>query len=132
MAVAGHTTLVQISADDVTYTSLDGCNSVELQRLKEVLETTDFAGGSYRERILGLSDSPVSVSGDYERADTASALLETVWGSGATAYVKIMWDGTNGHKVAIKVENFNISSSYDGKVEMSCSLVSTGAVSAVP
>lgn len=132
MAVAAHTGLVKVSSDGTTFNNLDGCNQYDFNRTREVLETTDFAGGSARTRILGLIDVPLSFSGQYERADTAMAALETLWASGASAYVQILPDGTNGWEVEYKVESIQITGSVDSLVDMSCTLVSTGSVTAVP
>ena len=132
MALAAHPITFSVSADDSSYSEVDGINSASFEELRDVLETTDFMDTSgARTRILGLLDVPIECSGDYESADTGQALIRTSLGSGATIYCRFLWNGSAGHKVACKAKSFKIDGERDGKVQFSASFVSTGAPSTV-
>jgi predicted secreted protein len=133
MADPGHAVRVDVSNDDITYNELDGINNVDWGPMADLLDTTDFKDTTgFKTRIQVLKDIAPTISGDYERTDTAQSALRTGWDTGATRYLKVMLDGTNGFKVACKVESFGISASVDGKVEFTASLQGTGAISVVP
>lgn len=132
MALAGHAVAVSISADDVTYNEIDGINDVSFGPTRELLESTDFKDTSgARTRFAGLKDGAISLSGQYESADTAQAAVRTAWENGTDCYVKILWNGATGHKVKTLVENFEIKAAVDGAVEFTSSHQFNGASSAV-
>jgi predicted secreted protein len=134
MALAAHPSVLDVSTDDITYNEVDGINDYTFGLSRDVLETTDFKDTSgAHTRILGLQDIPVSISGDFEGGDTnGQNVIRAAFVSGATIYFRLRPDGTNGYKVQCKVSTFEISAGVADKVEFSCELVSTSAVTAVP
>lgn len=129
MALAGHAVVIGISADDSSYTTIDGVNSSDFGPANDLLETTDFADTSgARIRIQGLKDVDCAMSGHYTGA-TAQAALYTAYAAGSVIYVKWAPNGTTGFKAAFKVENIKLSASFDGTVQVAYSLKGTGVVS---
>ena len=133
MAVlAAHPLAFSVSSDDSSYSEVDGINDASFDPVREVLETTDFKDTTgARTRMLGLFDTGIEVSGDYESADTGQALIRSSFTSGATIYAKFLWNGSTGHKVACVVSAWSIKAGVDGKVEFSVTLQGTGAISSV-
>lgn len=133
MPAAAHAAAVSFSSDDTTYVEVDGINDASLQRLVDLLDTTDFKDTSgAHTRIAGLKDTSVSLSGDWEPADTGWLKAETAYSSGATLYVKVLLNGTNGYKAPFKVESIELSGGVDGKCEVSISCQGTGAATILP
>lgn len=130
MAIAGHLSTVTVSSNDTTYNAVDGIKSAEFSPAVAMLETTDFndATGA-RTRIAGLKDGSISLSGDYEESDTGAALIRTQWASGGNLYLKFAPNGTTGFKVLTIVQDYKVSSSFDGTVQFSATLQFNGAVS---
>jgi len=113
-----------------TGAKINGVNSSTYNRLAEILEITQF-GDDYKKRMAGLKDTSVSLSGNYDPSDTAGQLdLEP----GDSVYIGIYPEGTGtaGKQAPMVVENFEQSSSADGKQEFSSSLVGNGAPETLP
>lgn len=126
MATAGFSGVVAVSTDDSTYNALNGCNSVSMPTSRAMLDITDFEDTSVN-RIAGLKDSSASLSGHFDHSDTAQAALRAAAASGATVYVRYLYDGTNGTKIAGIVESFELSATPDGTVEFSCTVQANAA-----
>lgn len=134
MALAGHELAIYANATTITAADeMDGVNNVSFGPTRDLLEDTDFKDTSAtRTRFAGLKDGTISLSGDYEPADTPQSALETAFNNGTDITIGIAWDGatgSNGHQVVCQVESFEISASFDGKVEFSASLQFNGASS---
>lgn len=130
MANAGLDTDVHVSTDDSTYNAVGGANSISMNLQKAMIEVTEF-GDSAIDRITGLFDTPVSVSGFYSPSDTGQSAIRTQFLSGGTIYARVLPDGTNGFKVQCRVESFELSSDPSGAATFSASLQSIAAPSAV-
>lgn len=132
MALAGHAVKVSCADTDVAGDEIDGINNIDWGPAANLLETTDFADTTgARTRILGLKDLQVTVSGQYEAADTGQARLRTNWASGASVFVRFLPNGTAGFKCEMKVQDFKITASFDGVVEFSATLQGTGSIGTV-
>ena len=131
MAIAAHPAVVDVSTDDITYNEVDGINDFSFDPGVDILDTTDFKDTSgAKTKIVGLQDTSVEISGDYEDADTnGQNIIRTGFLNGTSVYIGFKYDGTDGYKVQCLVESFSITGSVDGKVEWSASLTSIGAVS---
>lgn len=106
--------------DDETYTKL--CNILEITQL----------GDTHVKRMAGLQDTNLSLSGNYDPADTNGQLLLV---PGNTVYAGVYHLGTGSAglgQVAFIVENFEQKATPDGKQEFSCSLLGNGAPVALP
>ena len=126
MATAGFSGDVDISANGSTFNALNGANSVTVTKGRTMLDITDFEDDAVN-RLAGLKDSSVSLSGHYIYDDTAQAALETAEAAGSAIYVRYLFDGTNYVQVQGLVESFEISATPDGTVEFSCTVQATTA-----
>lgn len=140
MTVAGHLTKVFARADSGAVNDpddlLDGVDKVDLQRMVNLLETTDFKDTSgARTRIPGLMDVKLSVSGDEEAEDPGQEVLRNALGV-SSVWVTVLTNplgtsGKQGWKVEFHVESEKPSSSVDSKVTTSFDLAATGAATRV-
>ena len=108
---------------------VNGVDNATLNKLADILEITQF-GDDYKKRIVGLKDSNVSLSGNYDPADTDGQL---VLEPGDDVWVALFPQGTteNGTQVKMIVENFEQSAAVDGKQEFSSSLQGNGAPASI-
>ncbi len=132
MANAGYSTVVSLSSDDVSYSIFDGIKNFSGALAADELDTTDFADTQWRTRIQGLKSGDFSLEGDYEPSDTAQTLIRTACTSGATVYLKVLFDGTNGYKVAVKVMSYEPGAAVDGLATVSASFLSNAAPTFLP
>lgn len=132
MPNAGYSTVVSFSTDDSTYNTMDGIKNVDFPLAADELDTTDFADSQWRTRIQGLKSISISIDGDYEPSDTAQAAVRTAFTSGNTVYFKVLFDGTNGYKVACKVMGFTPGSAVDGLSSFTAEMLSVAAPTALP
>lgn len=131
MAIAAHPAAVEVATTLAgVYSEIDGINDFSFTPSRDTLDTTDFADTSGAHlRLMGLQDTSISISGDYEAADTnGQVVLRDAMLNGTSVGLGILFDGTDGLKVLCYVESFEISAGVEDKVEFSCELVSTGAV----
>jgi hypothetical protein len=140
MTVAGHLTKVYARADNGAVNDpddlLDGVDKVDLQRMVNLLETTDFKDTSgARTRIPGLADCSLSVSGDEEAEDPVQDVLRNSLGV-SSVFVTVLTNplgtsGKQGWKVEFYVEKEAPASAVDSKVTTSFDLKATGAATRV-
>jgi predicted secreted protein len=81
--------------------------------------------------MAGLKDGTLSISGDYESSDVGQTTVMTAFNAGTACYIKVLWNGTAGHKVQCVVESYDLKAAVDGKVEWSATLQFNGAPVAV-
>jgi len=143
MALAGHELTVHAfestqggaAPTSGNYDEIDGINNVSFGPTRDQLESTDFMDTTgARTRFGGLRDGTVSLSGDYEAADTGQGHITSAFegASDAVCWIQILWDGTSGHHVKCVVDSYTIEASFDGKVEFSAELSFTGLPAANP
>ena len=131
-ATAGYSTVVSFSTDDITYNAFTNIKSVSGLALTAAdLDTTSFGTGQWKTRIQGLKEMMPKLDGQWEIA-TAQTAARTAFTSGATVYLKVLFDGTNGFKIACIVESYEIGSAVDGLVTFSLSLASNGSPTFLP
>lgn len=133
--VAGKTNLVYIVAGDTAMTTSTGakvlgCDDSSYNQLCDLLEITQF-GDDYKNRIAGLKDTNVSISGNYDPADTTG---QDVLVPGDTVWIGVYPQGTAvaGKQVKAIVENYELSASVADKQTFSASLQGIGAPEALP
>jgi predicted secreted protein len=135
MAQAAHKVVIEISPDDSAWTELCGMTSVSFGPDRTTLDITSFCDTSgARQKMKGLIDGQISVSGHYQ-ATGAQKTLRNLHDDGAedeTIYVRILWDGTNGHKVECVVSSYSIDGELDGTVQTSFDLEFAGKPVEVP
>ena len=129
MATAGKDSTISASADNTTYTSIGGANTVSWSIDPDLLETTEF-GDDWKERIQGLKDWSATVSGDYKASDTGQGHIEANVLSDTDLYVQFLIDGTNGFKGPAKAA-VNFDSDVQGKGTFSYTITGNGALTTV-
>lgn len=133
MPIAGSETQVRVAATDVAGTEVDGIKSATFSPAMDLADTTAFNDTTKaKAKFATLSDGTISLSGDYEGADTnGQNLLRSSHLTRAPVWCRILWDGTTGHKVQCYVESFEISSEVSAVVQFSCSLSFTAEAGTV-
>lgn len=133
--LAGKTNVVYILTGTTAMTGLTGAkvlgvDNSSYNQLCDLLEITQF-GDNYKNRMAGLKDTNVSLSGNYYPGDTTGQ-DELV--PGDTVYVGIYPQGTGvaGKQVKAIVESFEISASVGDKQTFSASLQGIAAPEALP
>ena len=127
--LAGKLMEVRINSTEMTDgdggAKVNGADNTTLNKLADILEITQF-GDDYKKRMVGLKDSNVSLSGNYDPADTNGQL---VLEPGDDVWVALFPQGTSesGTQIKMIVESFEQSASVDGKQEFSSSLQGNGA-----
>lgn len=123
--LAGKTNEVYVLTGTAAMTSTTGakvlgCDNSSYNQLCDLLEITAF-GDDYKNRLAGLKDTNLSLSGNYYPGDTTGQ-DELV--PGDTVYVGVYPQGTGtaGKQVKAIVENFEISMSVGDKQTFSASL----------
>lgn len=136
MAIAAHSISVYVKSSSSAPSAgdlVDGIKEITVKDSRTMLDTTDFLDSSgAKTKLAGLLDASISLSGDYEQSDSPQALLRTSFASGATVYVTLLPDGTNGYTYPCIVESYDVKGSVDGITEFSASLVGSGARTARP
>lgn len=124
-----HETSVLFSADDTTYATIPGKNSVSLSTSRETLDVTDFDDASgARKRILGLKDYGVSLSGHYRPGTNQDDIFNALVAGDfdGTVYIRILWDGSSGVTIPCVIASVDISAELEGTVEISVEAESDG------
>lgn len=125
--LAGSTCVVKISTTDGSYAAIDSVDDATMNKLAEILEITAL-GDTYRNRIAGIKDTEISISGSYNPADTTG---QTICVPGNSVWIEYLPNGTAGFKVNAICESFEMKASADGRQEFSSSFKGLAAPSAV-
>jgi hypothetical protein len=137
---AGYAQELYVRSDTTGVTGtdkIDGILSADVTRSADYEETTDTKDGTgYKSRAQTLKDTSISMSGQFEAADTIQAILRTAYSSGADVYVTHYTDpsqsaGSKGFRYVMKVTNYKASTPVGGIGTFSCDLVGNGAPVAV-
>lgn len=132
---AGNTNVVFILAGsaamtDATGAKVFGCDDSSWQDLCELLEITAF-GDTYKNRMAGLKDTSVSLSGNYYPGDTTGQ-EELVPGDTVFVGIYPQGDAVAGRQVKCIVESFEIKAAVNDKQTFSASLQGIAAPVALP
>jgi len=130
-AVAAYNTVVSISTDDVTYHNITDIKSFAGPLTAADLDVTSFGDGQWKRRIQGLKEIMIKLDGQWDTA-TAQVDIRDAFDSGDDVYVKVLFDGTNGYKVACMVTDYEAAAAVDGLVTFTASLASNGAPTFLP
>ncbi len=132
---AGNTNIVYIltgstAMTDSTGAKVLGVDNSTYSRLCDLLEITQF-GDAYKNRMAGLKDTSVSLSGNYYPGDTTG---QEELEPGDTVFIGVYPQGTGvaGSQVKAIVENFEQSSDVTGKQTFSASLQGIAAPVTLP
>lgn len=124
--VAAYAPRVYISEDNVTYYEVDGVSDIDVQDVMGSVDASSFKDqlGAVQ-RGTTLADLTASFSGLYATEATGHGTLRKVNQSRAVAYLKVLWNGTNGFKCA------GLFKSYSGNAAADAVYKFTGAFEAV-
>ena len=114
-----------------TGAKVNGVDNSSFNRLSDMLDYSQF-GDSYHDRKAGLSDTSVTISGNYDPADTnGQNILDN---PGVEVHIGVYPSGTAvaGKQVNALVESFEISADATGKQTFSCTLQGIAAPVALP
>jgi predicted secreted protein len=132
MAEASYLGVISISTDDSTYTVL-ACTSFSAPFTADKLDTTQMsAGGQWKTSIQGLKEAVGTVDALYSASETAQVAIRTAFASGATIYVKQLFNGTNGFKQAVKVMNCEVPNAVADLVTFKAEFASQAAPTFLP
>ena len=126
--LAGKLNIVKIGTTaEAAGTKINGVDNSTFNRLCDILEITQF-GDSYKNRMAGLKDTSISISGNFDPADTNGQL---VLEPGDFVWVQVLPNGSTGKKVKMIVENFEHGASVNDKQTFSASLQGVAAPTTV-
>lgn len=136
MAVAGYKFLVTCAtAVSSTYSSMDGIKDFTLSDSNDTLDITDFVGANsarVRQRIVGLRDATLSLSGDLEAGDTGFKNAQAAYRAGSASAAFQVWLNTGassaGFALVAVIESIEYSGAVDGKAEVSISASVNGII----
>lgn len=111
---------------------IDGVMDCTVSESRTAIESTDYKGDQFRTRLMGLRDVSISMSGQMELSDSPQNLIRSSYASGATIYITVLDDGTNGFTFPCLVESYEKGGGVDDAATFSASFVLNGAPVAVP
>lgn len=129
MALSGTGVIVSSATGSsaTTYSTMDGILSFTVTDSRDLLDITDFASGTVRDRLAGLRDFSIQLSGDLEATDAGLLKAEGSFGAGTASHTfRVLYDGTSGTAFVCMIESIEKSGSVDGKVEVSISASAVG------
>lgn len=135
-AFAGRQTVVNVSTNGTTWTAVGELNSVEVAIGGASLDVTKF-GDADVERILGLRDTPWTLSGFYDPTDTnGQNIIIAALLNNTTIYFEVLFNptGTSGQKgfsQQVIPTKFDVKGDPASAQTVSISADSTGAITAV-
>lgn len=119
----GLTASVKVNNNAVAYIS-----GVDLSLEKEIIEIISF-GTSFKEKVPAISDWSASVEGTAAFTNGGSQkILMDEFTSGNQVTLGVYLDNNNYFSGNAYIQSLDISSAPDDKVNLSCSLAGTGAV----
>jgi hypothetical protein len=88
-------------------------------------------GDSFMERILGLKDTSLTLSGFWEPDDTTGQIvIRDSWLADSDLYIAVAFDGTNGFSSKYVCSTFGIQATVAGSTDLSITVDSTGPLAA--
>ena len=132
---AGYLNEVYVLAGETAMTASTGAKVLGVDNstwsaVCDLLEVTQF-GDSYKNRIGGLKDTSLSISGNYYPGDTTG---QDVLDAGVIVYIGVYPQGPTvaGRQVKAIVESLELSAAQDGKQEFSASIQGIAAPVTLP
>lgn len=125
--LAGRGTVLTVSSDNSSFSTVGGANAASLDELVEQLDDTEF-GDQARSSFGGLKNASAELTCDHDTADAGQAILNTAFAARSTIYLKLLYNGSAGQKITAKVGNRKTNPELGGKVTRTWSLVGIAAV----
>lgn len=131
-SVAGKLTLVRVSTTSGgAYSTVLGMKSVSHPFDAAMLDDSEF-GVSWVQRIQGLKDGKISLSGQRRADDTTGQnIIRTSFLNDSDLFVQVLPDGTNGYRQQMRVTKWQIEAQVDGIVNLQIEMEGVGAPVAV-
>lgn len=115
--------------------SIDGIRDFTLSDADDLLDITDFMGANVsrvRQRIVGLRDATLSLSGDLESAATGFAFVRGAKRAGGCSTAFQIWLNTGtssvGFALVAAIESIEYTGNVEGKAEVSISASVNGTI----
>jgi len=126
----GYTKKVNFGGSAVPFTT------AQLSHGGDVLDDTDMSVDSaaadygWRSRVLGLRDSQITGSGNWDPSNTVLQAIRTAWLNRTATTVQYLPDGTvpNGFQADYYVQDLNLSGDVGGLETFSVTLVANTAL----
>lgn len=126
-ATAGYKGEVEISANDSTWSPLEGCTNPSFPISKEVLDASG-QGDGFMKRILGRYSGEVSYEVHNDPADAAQILLRAAFAADSVVYVRYGENGSPRYKAQFIVSGIAPSSDLGDTNKVTFELSSTSAL----
>lgn len=125
----GTNVLVQVSTDDVTYTTIGNQQGGTLTRNSSPADTSNKDDSQNATAIPGFFNWEVSCSGVYDETDAGWEIVRTSIQAKTTIYGKFLESsGTKTHKGSVIVTDASIDAPHDAAATYSITLQGTGAL----
>lgn len=126
MAIQGYKATALISETAGTgYETVGGSTVAPVDFNKAELDVTEL-GDVAVDKILGLFESSVSLSGFFVSGDAGQAILRNAWLSEDTIYYRVAIDGTDYAQLPVKVKSWKIDPELTGTIKFTAEIVSVG------
>lgn len=117
--LAGKSNVVKIATtSNGSGAQINGVDNSTFNQLCEILEITQF-GDTYKDRMAGLKDTNVNITGNFDTSDTNGQLILV---PGDYVWIQVLPNGTAGKKIKMIVESFEQKADAGGKQTFSSSL----------
>ena len=114
-----------------TFYTVAGVKQSPLELDGAVIDDSEF-GVDWQQKLQGLKNFKVSLSGSYRPSDTnGQVAIRSAFINGTELWVQILPDGSNGFKGQVIVTKFAVEPSVDGMSSVSIELEGTGAITLV-
>lgn len=114
-----------------TFYNVAGLKQSSIELDGAVIDDSEF-GVDWQQKLQGLKNFKVSMSGSYRPADTnGQVAIRSAFVNDTELWVQVLPDGTNGFKGKVIVTKFSVEPAVDGISSVSIELEGTGAVTIV-
>ena len=126
--------LTDTAAAGAYATTLAGVNDASITVGGNLIDVSAMNGtNDFIQRIRGLKDFPMTISGFFNPADTAYGHIKANFTSGTQLGIKFDYSGGASFLVSnVMVESIEVSASVDGAQEVSISLQSNATIVIAP
>lgn len=133
-ATPGHTAIAyfKATAGGTAGDEIDGLKDITHNDSMTVLDVTAINDtATVKTKIMGLRDGTFNLSCDLVYA-TVQNLIRSKYAARETAYLTVLWDGTNGFRYPVLVTNQDFGAPVDGLTPYTANLTINGAPTAIP
>lgn len=129
--VKGRDETLAVSTDGSSYTDVGGLVDVSYSGSADTIDVTDNDSAGWKEHLDGEKSVSISITANWDEADTGLGMILTAFSGGSTLYVRHRPRGDgSGYKEFIgsgTITSFEESQSHDGKAEVSAEWQLSGA-----